>query len=84
MGGEEGYLPWMGAGVPTSNGGEGVPTLDGVRALTLHGGGVPSLGGYLPWSGEGVPTLDRLCAGSMPLAASRRTFLFENRYFHFT
>ena len=40
----EGYLPWMGVGVPTLDRG-GVPTLDRRR-------------GYLSWTGEGVPTLD--------------------------
>ena len=65
----EGYLPWMGEGVPTLDeregylpwmgGGiyleleEGVPTLDGGGVPTLDGGGDT----YLGW-GEGVPTLD--------------------------
>ena len=65
----EGYLPCMGVptldrargGGPTSDGGEGVPTLDGEGYLPWMG--VPTLnrarggGSYLGW-GEGVPTLD--------------------------
>ena len=54
MDGGEGYLPWMGEGVPTLDG--GVPTLDGEGVPTLDGEGVPTLEG-------GLLTLYRLCSG---------------------
>ena len=54
MEGGRGFLPWMGVGVATLDGVEGVPTLDrGEGCLPWTGEG-----GYLPWMGEGVPTLD--------------------------
>ena len=50
------YLPWMGQGVPLSDG-RAVPTLDRGRGIHIGWGKtVPTLDGgrgYLPWMGEG-------------------------------
>ena len=62
------YLPWIGEGGTHLGWWRGYLTWSG-------GGGLPSLEwgrGYLPWTGY--------VAGGMPLAASRRTFLFYTSF----
>ena len=87
LGWREGYLPWMGEGVPTLDGEDGVPTLDGGRGYLpwMEGMGyLPWTGrGYLPWMGRGyLPWMGGggylpftgYAAGGMPLAFMQEDF----------